>query len=175
MGRPKAMIPFAGVPLVERVFDAVRAQTVACALLGSGEVPARLQQCARIPDAPDAQGPLAGILAALRSRPDAAWLIAACDMPTVTPAAIAWLTAERRSERIAVLPSVEGQIEPLLAIYEPAARMALEDAARSGCLSPRALASHPQASIVTPPAELRPCWDNVNTPTELRSRSDAHE
>lgn len=143
-------------PHAERVF-----------ILGAGELPAALADLPRLVDAPETRGPLAGILAALRHAPQAAWLVAACDLPDISPAAVAWLLAQRSPQRVAILPTIDGRPEPVLAIYEPAARAALEELARAPDPAPRRLASCDGVYTPVPPARLCAAWRNVNTPAEL--------
>jgi molybdopterin-guanine dinucleotide biosynthesis protein A len=116
-------------------------------------------------------GPLAGMLAAVRWRPEAAWLFAPCDLPEIAPAAVAWLLGERRPGRWAVLPRVApgAPVEPLFALYEPPAHRLLEELARSPPpgRAPRRLAAHPRVSVVTVPPALARCWAGANTPAEL--------
>jgi molybdopterin-guanine dinucleotide biosynthesis protein A len=69
----------------------------------------------------------------------------------------------------AVLPSLEGFVEPLLALYEPQSRTLLEEAAAAGEYSLHRLSSSTRVVTAEPPAALRRCWFNANTPQELAS------
>lgn len=174
MGRPKHLLEFHGRTLLENAVLALRPHTPRVALLGSAvlpdPLPPMLSGLPRIPDAADIPGPLAGILAALRSKPAAAWIILACDLPHVSGLAVAWLLGQRRPDAVAALPALTpGQVEPLFALYEPAALPLLEEIARGPNAAPRLLASQPGVLTPTPPAELSACWRNVNTPSELES------
>jgi len=75
----------------------------------------------------------------------------------------------RRPGSWAVLPSLEGFVEPLLALYEPQARTLLEEAAAAGEYSLHRLTSSFRIVTAEPPAVLRRCWFNANTPHELAS------
>ena len=116
-------------------------------------------------------GPLAGMLAAVRWRPAAAWVFAPCDLPSIAPAAVAWLLAQRRPGRWAVLPRTApgAPVEPLFALYEPPAHRLLEElaAAPPAARAPRRLAGHPRVAVVTVPPALARCWAGANTPAEL--------
>jgi molybdopterin-guanine dinucleotide biosynthesis protein A len=118
-----------------------------------------------------AGGPLAGMLAAARWRPDAAWVFAPCDLPAIAPEAVAWLLGERRRGRWAVLPRTApgAPVEPLFALYEPPAHRLLEElaAAPPAGRAPRRLAGHPRVAVVTVPPALAHCWAGANTPAEL--------
>jgi molybdopterin-guanine dinucleotide biosynthesis protein A len=110
MGTPKHLLRAGQRTFLEHVLAALEPCVSQLVLLGSGEVPERCQHLTRLPDPPDIAGPLAGMLAAMRWNPDVAWLFAACDLPLITPAAIAWLLEQRSPERVAVLPRLwEGE------------------------------------------------------------------
>ncbi len=168
MGSPKPLVEVEGRTLAEAVHDALEARVDRVVLLGEGGVAARLRHLPRLPDAPGVVGPLAGILAALRWAPRAAWLIAACDLPFVTRAAVEWLLDQRRPGRRGVVPLMEpGKLEPLLAVYEPHAAPAAEALAVSGRPGPHRLGSVPGFSTPEIPRYLRRAWWNVNTPGDL--------
>jgi len=164
MGRPKHLLTLAGATFLERVTAAIRPSVREVVVVGDAEVPG---SPSRLADAPDADGPLAGILAAARWAPDRAWVIAACDLPRLRREAVEWLIAQREPGRWAVVPGGPAGVEPLLALYEPQARLPLERLAAQGLRAPRLLAAHPRAHVVAPPPELRECWDNVNTAEDL--------
>jgi molybdopterin-guanine dinucleotide biosynthesis protein A len=113
-------------------------------------------------------GPLAGILAAMRWAPAEAWVFVACDLPLIDHGVLEWLLAERRPGRWAVIPTAgEGLPEPLLAIYEPQARLVLELFATGGRLGPSALVGHPKVATVPVPPGLVGVFANVNTAADL--------
>jgi molybdopterin-guanine dinucleotide biosynthesis protein A len=168
MGQPKQLLDYDGATFIERVRSAIEPHVARIVLLGEGAVPESCRGLPRLPDAPQTGGPLAGMLAALRSAPDAAWLIAACDLPRITPEAIRWLLEQRAPDRWAVLPRVApDRAEPLLAVYEPTSRPLLNDLLKRGRSAPRELASYAQVHTPTPPADLLPAWQNVNTPADF--------
>lgn len=186
MGSPKQLLELGGVTLAERAAAALEPHVVGLAVLGAGELPAALACRVRLDDAalpreagatgagarpPGPSGPLAGMLAAMRWRPEAAWIFAPCDLPALEPAAVAWLVAQRRPGRWAVLPRArEGAPpEPLLALYEPDARELLETlaAAPGAGRAPRRLAGDPRVATPVVPPELARCWAGVNTREEL--------
>ncbi len=69
-------------------------------------------------------GPLGGLLSAQRFMPDAAWIVAACDLPFLDEATIRQLSSERNPLRFATAfrNPQSGRIEPLCACYEPKSR-----------------------------------------------------
>lgn len=120
-----------------------------------------------IDDVPDIGGPLAGILAALRSDAAADWLIVATDMPLISPAAIAWLLSQQTPAARAVLPRrATGIVEPLFAIYMSSVLPEVERLVRAGLRSARAIAKEPGVESPTIPPDLESAWTSVNTPAE---------
>lgn len=70
-------------------------------------------------------GPTGGLLAAQENDPQSAWLVVACDMPFVDAQVISTLIKNRDPEKAATVFESNGQIEPLLGIWEPLALEAL--------------------------------------------------
>ena len=92
------------------------------------------QRHALLADEPGWSGPAAGLAAAWRSDPQAAWLAVACDMPRLDPAVInALVLARDPSCEATAYVGTDGHPEPLCAIYEPAtlARLAAGRASSS--------------------------------------------
>ena len=169
MGRPKQFVEVGEVTMIEHVVRALCGEVEEVVLLGSGPIPAALEGLSRVADAESCQGPMAGILGALRTRPDACWVVAPCDLPLLRPEAVRWLVGTRNPGTWAVLPSLEGFVEPLLALYEPESRTLLEEAATAGKFALHLLATRSRVATEEPPAALRRCWLNANTPHELAS------
>jgi molybdopterin-guanine dinucleotide biosynthesis protein A len=167
MGRAKHLLEVAGRTLLDRVAAALAPVAGRPVLLGAGPLPPGWADAVCLPDAPDAAGPAAGLLAAMRWAPAAAWLLASCDLPAITTDAVAWLLAERRPERWVVFPSLDGVYpEPMLALYEPRSRVLLEEAVAAG-RGPSSLASHSAAALVTVPSALRASWRDADNPGDL--------
>ena len=121
-----------------------------------------------IPDSEAGLGPAAGILAAHAQDPHAAWLVLACDMPGLNEAAIRNLIESRNGQRAATayISPVDGLVEPLCAIYEPAtlARFRIQVAAGAG-RSPRGFLSDADVELLVPVAA--DVLLNVNTPADM--------
>jgi molybdopterin-guanine dinucleotide biosynthesis protein A len=167
MGRPKQLVAVGECTMIEHVVRCLSEEVNEVVLLGGGSVPASLEGLSRVADADDCRGPMAGILSAMRAEPEACWVVAPCDLPLLRRAAVQWLVASRRRGAWAVLPSLEGFVEPLLALYEPQARALLEEASSVEEFSLHRLASSSRVETAEPPAPLRRCWFNANTPQDL--------
>ena len=137
-------------------------------LAGCGDVPEPLGDLARLHDIPDASGPMAGILAAMRWAPDASWLVVARDMPLVSQGALRWLVSFRRPGLWAAVPKFAGSpgAEPLLAYYDLRAGHLLEQIVHAGRFCPADLVSSPKVATPTPPADLSTAWKNIDTPAD---------
>jgi len=84
------------------------------------------------------QGPASALLAAARHDPKAAWLVVAVDLVLLDAATIAALVAGRNAAAAATaFRHADGTIEPLCAIWEPAACAALGERVAAGDASPR--------------------------------------
>ncbi len=129
-----------------------------------------------MPDAPGLAGPIAGLLAAHRWAPRAAWVLAACDHPWLSAADIQWLIHQRRPGTWAVLPrQADDHPCPTLALYEPQALTVLERSLLvRGADKVRIaeLFNHPRTLIA--PTFTRGLV-NVNTPEELLAQEELFE
>jgi FdhD protein len=183
MGVDKTLLSVDGRPLIARVVDVV------------GEVCQHTIVVTNRPEsldgvdlAPDIrvltdevpyQGPLGGLVTALKEAPDE-WLLAvAADMPYISSAVVHALW-DARDGADAVLPVTPDGPEPLLALYSraclPAARKVLATGRR------RLVAMFAELNVVEVPVDLLRSVDpelrsflNVNTPEELADLRDEHQ
>jgi molybdopterin-guanine dinucleotide biosynthesis protein MobB len=186
MGSPKQLLRFDGRTLGEIVAHALSAAVseaeLHCdchslspkvAVLGAGPIPDQLQCLPRVPDAPGLAGPIAGLLAAHRWVPRAAWIRAACDHPWLSAADIRWLIHQRRPGTWAIPPRQrDDHSYPTLAIYEPQSLTILESSLLVRGTDKVRLAelfNHPRTLIA--PSFTRGLV-NVNTPQELTAQEE---
>jgi molybdopterin-guanine dinucleotide biosynthesis protein A len=124
------------------------------------------------------RGPAAGILGAAAAYPERSLLVLACDLPLVPAGLLAELAAV--AEGGWVVPRWEGGMEPLCALYGPAAlaalaarvaggRFALHDLALEAGLAVRFLGPE-ELSRFGPPADL---FLNLNTPADWERYASA--
>lgn len=112
------------------------------------------------------QGPVAGILAAQRLHPEAAWLVVACDLPLLDGATLDELIEARDPSRLATAyrSAHDGLPEPLCAIWEPASAAALARFVEAGQSCPRRFLARHDARLLD---AARPrALDNANTPDD---------
>lgn len=103
---------------VDRCFISVRKSQTDDALRSTlPQIVDRLTEC----------GPAAGIVAAMEAYPDVGWLVIACDLPLLDASTIEGLVASRYQDgdATAFASIVDGQPEPLCAIWEPSSLPAL--------------------------------------------------
>jgi molybdopterin-guanine dinucleotide biosynthesis protein MobB len=111
------------------------------------------------------KGPLSGILSAFEARPDATWLVAACDLPRLDRGVLAALVAGRNPFRVATaFRGYQDFPEPLCALYEPKARARLWQFLAAGYDCPRKMMINSPVEVLEPPQGDR--LRNVNRPEE---------
>ena len=165
MQQDKAALPYAGRAQLARAMDLLSgrvARRFVSARPDQRDDPHRAAYPLIFDLQPDL-GPIGGIQAALHAHPEVAWLILACDLPFLDPVTLDHLIANRTPARLATAyrSSHDGLPEPLCAIFEPAARAAIDAWIARGEHCPRALLSQVDARLLEP---LDPhALDNINT------------
>jgi molybdopterin-guanine dinucleotide biosynthesis protein A len=126
-----------------------------------------------IVDRGDIEGPIAGISAAFSIYPDMAWLVLACDLPFLDASTLDTLLLARdpNFEATAFRSSHDGLPEPLCAIYEPGARVALNQQIAAGRNCPRKFLINAHTQLLEQPNPR--ALDNVNTVEEYESAMKA--
>lgn len=115
-------------------------------------------------------GPLSGLHAGMGCVTRPYVFVAACDMPYLRPEPIAFLV-NRLVDQEAIIPTWEGDIEPLHSVYAAALRPRIEAALRNGVRAIRDFLPGVRVDYVSE-AELRrvvgaaESFRNVNTPEE---------
>ena len=173
MGRDKASLVVGDRGLSQAAYTLALLQRF-CAqtylsLRNEQDIPRGAEGVPVLRDESAAEGPMAGLLAAFRQAPDAAWLALACDLPFVHAGLLARLI--ERHEMEPTLPFVVfaaatgGEPEPLCAIYGPPAGPILARYAARGQFSPRRIMIEESALLLE--LEDAAALRNVNTPQEL--------
>jgi molybdenum cofactor guanylyltransferase len=165
MGRDKALLPYRGGLLGASVAEVVRSAAGSCVLVGDPQR-YRALGISVIPDLYPGEGPLGGILTALRHT-GASWnLVTACDMPGLSPAFVQGLfeAAIRENADILMPYGPAGHPEPLCAVYHVRSLVGLEAAFAAGTRKISQAASGLR-TVGLRVAELAPL-ENVNTPED---------
>ena len=174
MGRDKAALEYHdGVPHVRRtaqLLDGVCERVFISRRIDQAD-DALFSGYAAIPDAFDIGGPLNGILSALKAHPDAAFLVAACDLPFLSAEALAALVAARDADKPMTVfdnPARDNMPEPLCAIYEPAYAEQAQTVMNFGLTCPTKIADALDARrIALPDPEAARFLDNANRPEDF--------
>ncbi len=141
-------------PFCERVFVSCRKEQLSRLPSSSFDL---------IPDSIPDEGPASGILSAHDLYPDVSWLVLACDFPFSDEECVERLIAGRNRRAAATCyQHSDGTLEPLFAIWEPAALRNLDLAFAIGERSPRRVLELGACSLV--PAPAGPALLNVNEP-----------
>lgn len=165
MGTDKALLCVAGVPMALRVARAILAAGAkeVCAVGGDAASLAALG-LRTVPDQAPLQGPLAGIIVALRSAAYDVVAVAACDMPWIEPSHVARLVTALGT-RDAVLSAAHDQVQPLLSVWRRALCTQLDEAFRAGERSPRRALDGLNYAVVN--LEAGPWSVDLDTPEEF--------
>jgi molybdopterin-guanine dinucleotide biosynthesis protein A len=174
MGQDKAIVPFQGETLLHRVLDRLAGLAAEVIVIAPGSQEYLSLGIRIAPDQLPGRGPLGGLYTALFSASQPAVAVVACDMPFVNADLLAYQRDILFSMNMdVVVPSSEGGLEPLHAIYRretclPVVREAL-DAGEQRLIS---WFLHVKVRILTS-EETNPfdprglLFMNVNTPEEL--------
>jgi molybdopterin-guanine dinucleotide biosynthesis protein A len=179
MGRDKASIVVGGAGLTQarRALELIRplCEHTHLSLREGQPVPEGGEGFRVLRDDHEAEGPLRGILTAFRAEPAAAWLVLACDLPFVTGSTLARLVRGHREDPqrafVAYANPLDGQPEPLCAIYTPAALPVLQKHAACGIFSPRRIMMEENTLLLDLPAGVT--LANINTPQDMADPSRA--
>lgn len=170
MGCDKALIVREGRTLLHHAVERLRPHVNALLIVGD---PVR-HQVAEVPVVPDdepGQGPLGGIVTALRHAPHDDFFVLACDMPGITDAFVRHLMKVGRPDDAAVVAQCDGALEPLAGVYRRACLPAFEAQLQAGERKmAEALAQvHARYVQVCPGEEGWPgdIFRNINTPGDL--------
>ena len=118
-----------------------------------------------IEDQAPGHGPGVGLLSAHLADPDCAWLVLACDFPRASASEIQQLLSARKPGiRITHFVHADQTPEPLFAIWEPEALVALNKAFSDHHFSPLALLRQMKTEAVIPRSAAN--LKNINTAAE---------
>lgn len=168
MGRDKATLAYHGSSQLETAWALLAPRVKSCFVsVRPDQVgdPLRARH-PQIVDGPEGAGPAAGIMAAQRAHPQAAWLVLACDLPFLDAGTLDALLAARDPDKLATAfrSAHDGLPEPLCAVYEPAAGPHFARYIAEGRSCPRKfLLTHDVRIIDLPRADA---LDNVNSADE---------
>lgn len=177
MGTDKAALLHPdGRPLARRTCDLLAeagCESVLLSLRHDQDLPPGFEkvEAVRVIRDPEGQseGPLAGMLAALRSEPDADWLVLACDLPRLDVETLTHLVSSRQPGEcfLSYRSEFDGLPEPLCAFYAAEALPILEQFQADGIRCPRKVLIRNHCRLLEPVSPR--ALDNANTPDDWQS------
>ncbi len=131
-GSDKALLEIDGRTLMDRNIDLLAGISPPTVLVASGAIPAQSYRCKTATDIYPETGPLGGIITGLNALGEGWHVVLACDMPAVQPDLLKLLISRCSESVDAVIPEVDGYLEPLCAIYSHRALGPLREYLESG-------------------------------------------
>ena len=165
-GRDKALLPIGGVPMAERVYQAL-AEVIRDVRIGLARADERnpVPGAPVVVDDPPGTGPMGSLRAALLASGSRWVFAAACDMPGLTASAVRGIL-EQRSDGVDAIVAIDptGRLHPLAAAWSPrVVPMLVGERAGPGRSLTSLLAEIRVTTVPLDPAVLR----NVNRPEDL--------
>jgi molybdopterin-guanine dinucleotide biosynthesis protein A len=173
MGSDKAALMHPdGRPLARRTLDllSVECARVFVSLRHDQDVPPMVEESPQLVIVRDpeggSEGPLAGILCAMRSAPDSDWLVLACDLPRLDGETLRNLVSSRTADDVflSYRSEFDHLPEPLCAFYAASALPILEQAHSDGIRCPRKLLIRHACRLLEPVTAR--ALENANTPRD---------
>jgi molybdopterin-guanine dinucleotide biosynthesis protein A len=166
MGRDKGLINFHGIPQRQYLFNELSkvCDGVITSCREAQNIPRSLNP---VFDRQSSIGPLTGIVSSLEAYPGFALLIGAVDIPEANANLFRHLLIHRDPQKLATCyrDLASGMPEPLMSIWEPAARTVLVEWMRSGNVSPRRFLETHEVRMIETSKESS--LSNLNTEEEL--------
>lgn len=188
MGRPKAELTVAGVPILRWLIKRWRwdGPTLLVTAPGRAKPPGAEAFEREVSDAVAGEGPLRGLATALAAARTPILVVATCDMPLIEPEQLSWLAEEllrrrgsawmlmtrgpRGEEQAAPGQEAQGEIEPFPCAVQRAGRKAIERHLATGARSLHSLASLAGVEIAPAPSHWTDeSFTNLNHPHEYEA------
>lgn len=174
MGEDKALLPYNGMTLLEHVVSTVR--TLAGDIVVVADAPEKYTlPCGRlVTDTFPDSGPVGGILTGLTTLGPGSHIVVACDMPALNVGVLQLLLKAATPEWDAIVPEINGQPEPLCAVYRHTAAPRLMSFLESGKRSAREALGALRVKRVGEGVLRRldptlSCFTNINTPEDFET------
>ena len=174
MGRDKAALLHPdGTTLARRTYDLLfetGCETVVLSLRHDQEIPEGFSDIGNLTivrdPAGESVGPIAGMVSGMRLRPDADWLVLACDLPRLDlPTLSALVSSKRDGEKfLSYRSEFDGLPEPLCALYASESFPVLEKAQADDFRCPRKILIRNDCRLLEPVTGR--ALDNANTPED---------
>lgn len=173
MGSDKALLPFAGLRLIDHVYRTLKGRFAEVLLVTDRGREIADLDCRKVVDIVPEGGVLAGIHSALVHAGQEKVFVAACDMPFISETVISRICALNSRGEV-ILPYTRGGHEPLHAIYSKSCLPVIEELLDAGQRRVGALFSRVQVVQIGADAGMScALWErsflNINTPEDYVS------
>jgi molybdopterin-guanine dinucleotide biosynthesis protein A len=132
MGRDKAFVEYDGVPMIQRVMEAMTAGVGEHVIIANDTPRYESLGVPVYGDILPGHGPLSGLHAAFAHTGADQVFLVACDMPTIDPAIVDSLVSAQGWSGDALLPVVGGYEQGMFALYRPSAIEKVMDDLQAG-------------------------------------------
>lgn len=170
MGRPKALLPFGGRPLITHIIAALRQRFAGVLIVAAPDQDLPLLGADVVRDEVPGQGPVAGILYGLQAARHDVCFVTSCDSACVDLQFVSHLLSLSEGYDV-VVPRWDGRLQPLHAVYRRSVVPLLRAQLANGELRPVFLFDRVRTRYV-PEEEVRrfdpegTMFFNVNTPAD---------
>ena len=127
MGRNKALLPIGGTLNISRIADELQKATNEVLIITNSPEDYRFLQLPLIPDIHEGLGPMAGLQAGMSSSQTDLHFLTACDMPFIQAETAKEILGFYIPEIDAVIPEINGRLQPLFAVYHKRCLPVLSD------------------------------------------------
>lgn len=138
MGRPKALLPFAGEPLIAHVVRGLKTIFAEAVVVAAPEQELPDLPAVLVRDDVAYQGPVSGIYHGLKASAEEVCFVTSCDAPFLNLALVAHLLTQV-SDYDVVVPFWQERFQPLHAVYRTSVAPLLKDQMDRGELRPISL------------------------------------
>lgn len=171
MGRNKALLEVAGIPIVTRVYQVLAGLFNEVLVVTNSPAEYSFLPCRKVPDIYPGCGSIAGLHSALANSGTRHVFVTACDLPFLDPVVIRRLSDFRDAGDDAVVPLTEAGQEPLHAIYSSVCSEIFGGAIRRGELKILDVLGNIKVRYITSDevqnvGNMAESFLNVNTPEE---------
>lgn len=170
-GSPKALLPFGGRPLIQRIAETLQSVLPECLVVTNTPELYAFLGLPMVGDLFPDGGSLGGIYTGLRAVSGEAAFCVACDMPFLSAPLVAHLV-ERAGDADVVIPDAAGELQPLHAVYAKACLEPIERRLRAGRL--KIVGFFDEVRVLRVPDETvsrfvspERVFTNLNTPDEV--------
>jgi molybdopterin-guanine dinucleotide biosynthesis protein A len=173
MGRPKALLPFGGEPLIAHTVRTLRSLFAHAVIVAAPDQELPALPVTLVRDELPFQGPVGGICYGLKAASGDFAFVTSCDAPFLNLPLIAFLT-EQISNYDVVVPYWQDRLQPLHAVYRKTVAPLLEEQLERSELRPIFLYKKVR-TLEVPAQEIRRfdpeglSFLNMNSPTDYES------